>query len=147
MATEANDGVILTTRLLDAPRELVFKAWSDRRHIAAWWGPKGFTTTTHDWDFRPGGEWNFIMHGPDGTDYKNKIVFTEIDPPSKIVFDHVSWPKFLATAIFEDVGGKTKMTYRMVFELPADFERVSKLASTGNEQLFDRLGAYLTMMA
>ena len=66
---------IVTTRLVDAPRDLVFEAWSDVEHLKHWWGPNGFTTTTSEFDFRPGGVWRFVMHGPDGTDYPNLIVF------------------------------------------------------------------------
>ena len=67
---------IITTRVLDAPRELVWKAWTDPKHVAEWWGPNGFTNTIHEMDVRPDGVWRFIMHGPDGVDYKNEIVFT-----------------------------------------------------------------------
>jgi uncharacterized protein YndB with AHSA1/START domain len=70
---EPADRQIVTTRVLDAPRELVFKMWTDPEHIVQWWGPKGFTTTTYSMDVRPGGVWRFVMHGPDGTDYQNKI--------------------------------------------------------------------------
>jgi uncharacterized protein YndB with AHSA1/START domain len=65
---------LILTRILGARRSLVFRAWTDPQHLARWWGPRGFTTTTHSMDVRPGGEWRFVMHGPDGTDYKNKIV-------------------------------------------------------------------------
>jgi uncharacterized protein YndB with AHSA1/START domain len=65
-ATSSVDREIITSRVYDAPRELVFKAWTDPKHIARWWGPNGFTTTIHEMDVRPGGAWRFIMHGPDG---------------------------------------------------------------------------------
>jgi uncharacterized protein YndB with AHSA1/START domain len=70
------------TRTFDAPRELVFNAWTDPKQITQWWRLTGFTTTTHEMDVKPGGVWRFVMHGPDGTDYKNKIVFIEVVRPS-----------------------------------------------------------------
>src|SRR4051794_12623895 len=93
-ATATSDREIVATRVFDAPRELVFKAWTDPEHLAQWWGPTGFTNTFHEFDLRPGGVWRFVMHGPDGVDYKNENVFVEIVKPERIVFDHVSGPKF-----------------------------------------------------
>src|SRR5437879_5935817 len=77
---------IVGTRVFDAPRALVFSAWTDPKHLAQWWGPNGFTTTTHAFDFRPGGVWRFVMHGPDGRDYQNRIIFDEIVPPEHIAY-------------------------------------------------------------
>src|SRR5262245_31914101 len=79
---------IVGSRLLDAPRELVFSVWTDPKHLAQWWGPNGFTTTTHSFDFRPGGQWRFVMHGPDGRDYQNLVTFDEISRPERIVYRH-----------------------------------------------------------
>jgi uncharacterized protein YndB with AHSA1/START domain len=76
------DREIVVTRVFDAPRELVFDAFTDPAHISNWWGPDGFTTTTHEMDVRPGGTWRFVMHGPDGVDYDNIIVYREITSPS-----------------------------------------------------------------
>ena len=82
-ATRATtDREIIVTRVYDAPRELVFDAFTDPKHLSQWWGPRGFTTTTHSMDFRVGGEWRYTMHGPDGTDYKNLMVYHEINRPS-----------------------------------------------------------------
>jgi len=75
-------------RVLDAPRALVFDMWSDPKHLAQWWGPDGFTTTTSAFDLRPGGVWRFVMHGPDGRDYQNRIVFEEVVRPERIVYRH-----------------------------------------------------------
>ena len=110
------DREIATTRVFDAPRDLVFDAWTDPEHVAQWWGPNGFTTTTHSMDVRPGGEWIFIMHGPDGTDYKNHIVYREVVRPERLVYDHVSGPLFRATVIFEAEGDKTRIRMQMLFE-------------------------------
>ena len=79
---------IIGKRVLDAPRALVFSMWTDPEHLAQWSGPNGFTTTTRTFDFRPGGVWRFVMHGPDGRDYQNRITLDEITPPERIVYRH-----------------------------------------------------------
>jgi uncharacterized protein YndB with AHSA1/START domain len=140
------DREIVTTRVFNAPRELVFKAWTEPEHLRRWWGPKGFTTTFHAFDLRPGGAWRFVMHGPDGTDYKNESVFVEIVKPERIVFDHLSGPRFRVTATFEDLGGKTKITFRQLFESAAAYEKVKPVAVPGNEETFDKLAGQLATM-
>src|SRR5262245_27650391 len=112
----ASDREIIATRVFDAPRELVYRMWTDRQHVARWWGPNGFTNTIHEMDVRPGGVWRFVMHGPDGRDYQNKIVYTEVVPPERLAYDHVSGPTFSAVVTFAEEGGKTRVTGRMVFE-------------------------------
>src|SRR5215210_6810903 len=87
--TDADAQEIISRRIIDAPRELVFRAFSEPAHLAQWWGPKGFRNTFHEFDLRPGGYWRFIMHGPDGTDYRNECVFIEIVKPERIVFRHL----------------------------------------------------------
>ena len=146
-AAEApSDREIVTTRVFDAPRELVFKAWTDPDHLARWWGPQGFTNTFHEFDLRPGGVWRFVMHGPDGADYQNKSVFVEITKPARIVFDHVSGPRFQVTATFAEQAGRTEVTFRMLFETAAECDKVKAYAIQGNEQNFDRLEAELAKM-
>ena len=109
---------IIGKRVLDAPRALVFSVWTDPKHLAQWWGPNGFTTTTHTFDFRPGGVWRFVMHGPDGRDYQNRITFDEITPPERIVYRHdgaddVEPVQFATTVTFEDLGnGQTLLTWQ-----------------------------------
>ncbi|HYH06809.1 MAG TPA: SRPBCC family protein [Thermoanaerobaculia bacterium] len=111
----AEDRLIIGSRTFDAPRELVFHAWSDAAHLARWWGPKGFTLTTSQFEFRPGGVWEFVMHGPDGRDYSNRIVYSAIDPPSRIAYSHTTGPLFDAEATFEERDGRTTVTMRMTF--------------------------------
>src|ERR1700710_809704 len=82
------DREILISRVISAPRELVFEAFTEVRHLSRWWGPEGFTTTTRSFEFRVGGEWDFVLHGPDGTDYQEWISWTEIAPPERIEFLH-----------------------------------------------------------
>lgn len=108
---------IAATRVFDAPRELVWRMWTDPKHVVHWWGPDGFTNTIHEMDVRPGGTWRFIMHGPDGTDYQNKVVYKEVVKPSRLSYTHVSGPVFDAFVDFVDLGGgKTEISMRMVFE-------------------------------
>ncbi|MCF8570077.1 SRPBCC domain-containing protein [Gordonia sp. HY002] len=84
----AADREIVVSRVIDAPRELVFEAFTEARHLAHWWGPQGFTTTTRTFEFCVDGVWGFTMHGPDGTDYPEWITWTEITPPERIVMVH-----------------------------------------------------------
>src|SRR3989442_12450066 len=82
------DREIVISRVISAPPELVFEAFTEVRHLSRWWGPEGFTTTTRAFEFRVGGEWDFVMHGPDGTDYQEWISWTEISPPERIALVH-----------------------------------------------------------
>src|SRR5947208_7996087 len=84
------DREIVVSRVISAPRELVFEAFTEVRHLSRWWGPDGFTTTTRAFEFRVGGVWDFVMHGPDGTDYQEWISLTEIAPPERIALPHGS---------------------------------------------------------
>ena len=138
---------IVSTRVIAAPPAFVFKAWTDPVHLAKWWGPKGFTNTFERFDLRPGGHWDFVMHGPDGKNYENHSVFIEIVEPRRLVFQHVSPPRFLVTATFEAAGGGTKVVFRMGFESLATLERLKDLIVPSNEENFDRLEAELARMA
>jgi uncharacterized protein YndB with AHSA1/START domain len=119
-ATLVGDREIVAVRIFDAPRELVFEMFTDAKHIGHWWGPKGFTTTTFSMDVKPGGVWRFVMHGPDGRDYENKVTYLEVVKPQRLVYKHggdkeVEPVNFQVTATFEDLDGKTKLTWRMIF--------------------------------
>lgn len=138
---------IVSTRVFDAPRDLVFRAWTDPRHLAEWWGPKGFTNTFEEFDLRPGGSWRFVMHGPDGRDYPNHSVFREILPPERLVFDHVSGHRFRVTATFDDLGGRTRLTWRMLFETTPEFEAAREKVVAGNLENLDKLAVRLRTMA
>ena len=148
--TRTTDREILLTRVFDAPRELVFNAWIDPKHIAQWFGPDGFTTTILEMDVRPGGVWRFIMHGPDGVDYPNKIVYVEIVKPERLVYNHFSEDvdepgQFHVTMTFAEQAGRTVLSMQMLFETAAERDRVVKEygAIEGGEQTLDRLAAYL----
>jgi uncharacterized protein YndB with AHSA1/START domain len=143
---------IVTARVFHAPRELVFRAWTEPENLKNWWGPKGFTNTFQEFDFRPGGVWRHIMHGPDGRNHQNESVFVEIDRPNRLVLDHVSAPCFRLTVLFDDFGfddfgGKTKVTFRQLFKSADDYTRVKVFAAPANEELFDKLQAELDKMA
>jgi uncharacterized protein YndB with AHSA1/START domain len=107
---------IVASRVFDAPRELVWKLWTEPEHIAQWWGPNGFTNTIHTMDVRPGGVWDFIMHGPDGTDYKNVIIYREVERPKRLVYEHGPGPIFDVVVDFDAEGDKTRITLSMIFE-------------------------------
>jgi uncharacterized protein YndB with AHSA1/START domain len=147
--TPASDREIAGTRILRAPRALVFEAFTTPEHLARWWGPNGFTTTTKSMAFEPGGVWRFTMHGPDGTDYPNVITFLEIVRPEKIVYKHggdadAEPVNFTTTITLEDLGRETRATWRMVFP-SAQAKRfvVEKYgAADGLQQTLDRLVAY-----
>lgn len=148
IATQVGEREIVITRVFDAPKDLVFDAWTKEEHLSKWWGPQGFTTTFQKFDMKPGGTWQFIMHGPDGVEYPNTNVFVEVVKPERIVIKHAVFPHFLATAIFEDLGGKTKLTYSTVFEENAAvFDRVKTYAVPGAEQTMDRLEEHLASMS
>jgi uncharacterized protein YndB with AHSA1/START domain len=137
---------IRLSRLLNAPIELVWEVWTNPEHIKEWWGPNGFTNTISKMDFRENGEWDLTMHGPDGTDYKNKSVFKEIVKYKKIMYEHVSSPKFLATISFEAQGEKTLIDWHMLFETKEQFIQVVKTfkADQGLRQNMAKLNHYLT---
>ena len=141
--TTSRELVIL--RVFNAPRELVWKVWTDPGHIKHWWGPNGFTNTIFQMDVRPGGVWDFIMHGPDGTDYKNKSIYKKVLKYEKLVYDHISGPKFQFTATFKDEGKKTLVSIQMLFETAELRDQTVKTfgAAEGLKQNMDKLENYL----
>jgi uncharacterized protein YndB with AHSA1/START domain len=152
-ANPAADREIVVSRVVDAPRDLVFKVWTSPEHIREWWGPDGFSTTINSIDIRPGGVWDFVMHGPDGTDYVNKITFREVIEPERLVYDHSGESeddpsRFRSTVTFEEHDGKTLLTMRALFESAALRERVVREfgAVEGGKQTLARLAAHLEDM-
>lgn len=141
---------IVGTREYDAPRDLVFSAFTDPNHLAQWWGPNGFKTTTLSFDMRPGGVWRFVMHGPDGRDYQNRITYEEVTPPERIVYRHgggddVEPVQFRQIITFEDLGGRTRIVWRGDFPTAGERDRVVKEhgADTGLVQTMARLAEYV----
>jgi uncharacterized protein YndB with AHSA1/START domain len=152
---ESKDRELVFTRMFDAPRELVWKAWTEPQHVSQWWGPRGFTTTIHEMDVRPGGVWRQTMHGPDGIEYPNESVFVEVVKPERVSYTLTGGKEgdpvhqLEQTWTFEAQGDKTKLTLRMLFPSPAALEHVVKTfgAVEGATQTLDRLGEHLPTMS
>jgi len=152
--SQTQDREITVTRVFDAPRELVWEAWTKQDHLARWWGPKGFSITTREFHAAPGGVWRFIMHGPDGTDYPNKIVFLEMEKPERIVYvasddNEENTGQFHTTVTFAEEGKRTALTMRLLFPTPEarDFAIKEYGAIEGGRQTLDRLAALLATLS
>jgi uncharacterized protein YndB with AHSA1/START domain len=144
------DREIVLSRLLNAPRELVFAAWTDPTQVVQWWGPRGFTTTSHEMSVTPGGVWRFVMHGPDGRDYKNKIIFTEVVKPERLVYRHAGEGehedvRFHVTVTFQAQGRKTLLTMRSLFATAQERDEVVTKygAVEGGKQTLERLAEHV----
>lgn len=150
-----SDTEIVISRVLHAPRELVWEAWTNPEHVVNWWGPRGFTNTTKRHEFRVGGYWEHMMHGPDGTDYPNKAKFLEIVPLERITYllgggsdleaDERRGATFRATWTFEAVApDRTLLTGRMVFPSKEARDRVVRDygAVEGGKQTLERAAEY-----
>ena len=144
------DREVVLSRVFNAPRELVFKAWTDKAHIANWFGPKGFTTTTHEMDARVGGLWRFEMKAPDGTLFSNRVVFLEIKAPERLVYDHGADVdndpgRFRVTITFDSQSdGKTVVTLRQLH--PSKERRAAVIGFGAVElgyQTLDKLAQHL----
>ncbi len=134
------DCEILTTRVMNAPRENVFHAWTDPSILQRWWGPAGFTNTFYEFNPVPGGVWKFMMHGPEKGNYPNEVVFLRVEAPSLIAWDRISQPHFRVVTTFEEVeGGKTKLSFRMQFRSKEECDKIRKFAKDKNEENFDKL--------
>jgi len=148
MAPKTNSNEIKITRIYDAPVQLVWDAWTDPAQVAQWWGPRGFTLTTHSKDLKPGGHWHYTMHGPDGTDYPSKTKYFEVEKCAKLVYDHggndEQAPLFRVTVLFSTVDGKTKMDMTMTLPTPEAAEETRKfIKKAGGDATWDRLAEYL----
>jgi uncharacterized protein YndB with AHSA1/START domain len=143
---ESNE--IKLTRVYDAPVKLVWEAWTDPKQTAKWWGPRGFTLTTHSKDLRVGGNWNYTMHGPDGTDYPNITTYHEVEKYSRLVYDHGASegkpPLFHVTVTFSENKGKTTMNMTMALATPEAARETRKfIKQAGGNATWDRLAEYL----
>lgn len=147
-ALKGNDREINIVRDIQAPIARVFAAFSDPDGMAQWWGPNGFTTTTHKMDFRIGGTWTYTMHGPDGTDYPNHVAYTSIVPERNIAYDHGTHPDqpalFKALISFEPRGNETRVSLRLTLGSAAERPGyVAFGAVEGGYQNLERLNAFL----
>jgi len=161
-AVKTNESEYAITRVFDAPRELVFRAWTEPKHLPQWWGPRGFTTTIEKMDLHPGGNYRITMHGPDGDVYPMTGRFEEIARPERLVMtmdlsEHPGWwhdmimpgrakdernpvGEIVTTVTFEERGGKTEVTVRMRFASPEiRHSMVNHGMHEGWSQSFDKL--------
>lgn len=149
MAARNKPNEIYITRIYDAPLKMVWDAWTDPKKVAMWWGPRGFTLTTHSKDLKTGGHWNYTMHGPDGTNYENKTKYLEVEKYSRLVYDHGANdhqpPLFRVTVNFSEVEGKTKMEMSMALATPEAANETRKfIKKAGGDSTWDRLAEYLS---
>lgn len=155
--TTAADRELVIERVFNAPRELVFQAFSSPEHLVHWWGPKGWTLPVCEQDFRPGGTWLYCMRGPNGEDGWGKGIYHEIVPPEKIVYTDYfvdaegnplpGMPEMVNTLTFIEVDGKTRFISLTVFATAAEREATLAMgAIEGFNQTLDRLEAYLTQL-
>jgi uncharacterized protein YndB with AHSA1/START domain len=146
------DREIVISRVISAPPELVFEAFTEVRHLSRWWGPEGFTTTTRAFEFRVGGEWDFVMHGPDGTDYQEWISWTEIAPAERIALLHGESRgdpnAFRSVITFAPDGVATRIEMHTVFPTKdlRDEAAEKYRAIERGEQTLSNLAAYINEM-
>lgn len=146
------DNEIILSRIIDAPREKVWEAFTKAEHLKQWWGPNGFSITTKEFDFREGGIWRFTMHGPDGKDYPNDIVFTKLQKPELMEHDHGAddgTVHFQARIKLEDLGGKTNLIMRTVLPTKEILELLVRENGVieGGKQTLRRLADYIVSMS
>ena len=151
---------IIMSRLLNAPRELVWEVFTDPKHLANWWGPFGFTITTHQKETKVDGQWRLTMHGPDGRDYPNKIIYEEVVKPERLVFRHSGdedseGVNHVTTIVFKEEGnlpagkaGKIRAYFKMTFPSLESLQEVNAEygAVEGGKQTMARLEEYLTKL-
>jgi uncharacterized protein YndB with AHSA1/START domain len=130
-----------TSREIPTPREQVFAAFSDPERLARWWGPAGFTNTFSVCEFRTGGSWVFVMHGPDGRNYQNESRFAEVEAPGTVVIQHVSEPRYRLTIRLAPSAAGTVVSWSQLFESEKAASRLQHIVVPANEQNLDRLAA------
>lgn len=148
MGAKNKPNELYISRVYNAPVKLVWDAWTDPQKVAKWWGPRGFSLTTHSKDLRPGGHWKYTMHGPDGTDYPNTTKYFEVEQYARLVYDHGASddrpPLFRVTVTFEEVDGKTKMEMTMALESEEAAKATKKfIKDAGGNATWDRLAEYI----
>lgn len=151
MATEilktTPDSEIVTTRTINFPIGIVYRAWTEPNHLKNWWGPNGFTNTFNEFDFRVGGKWSFIMHGPEKGNYANECEFIKIENPTLIAWKRYSKPFFQVLVTFEEVpAGKTKVVFKQLFSSAIECNKLRPYVTDKNEENFDRLENELSRM-
>ena len=141
------DCEIVSSRIVNASKDIVYSAWADPNHLKEWWGPEGFTNTFKEFDLHVGGKWSFIMHGPDKGNYQNECEFVKIEKPSLIAWKRFSKPIFQVVVTFEEVSSqKTKIVFKQIFNSSDECNKVKVFAIDKNEENFDRLEKELEKM-
>jgi uncharacterized protein YndB with AHSA1/START domain len=149
--TKPSGRELVFTRVFDAPRELVFEAWTEPAHLDKWWGPYGFRTESLAKEAKPGGEWRLIMHAPDGRQFHNRVVYTEVAAPERLVYQHIGdggVVHFESTTTFEEAGEATRVTMRQLFGSEKELDEVVQKygADKGGTQTMERLGEHLATL-
>ncbi|MFE8603971.1 SRPBCC family protein [Archangium violaceum] len=146
-----SDREIVRVRVLNAPRELVFKTWTEPEHVDKWWGPRGFTTKTHRMDVKPGGSWHYLMSHAEHGEFDNLITYREVVRPERLVYSHGTSEEpemFQVTVTFADEGGKTRLTMHSVWPTAEALEAVKKYgAEEGGKQTLDKMQEYVEKQA
>jgi len=139
---------VVATRVIAAPRTLVYRAWIEAERLARWWGPRGFTNRFSVFEPRPGGAWRYVMRGPDGREFPNESVFVELEPDERVVLDHLaSMHRFRIVASFSDEAGGTRVVFRQAFTSAEQCDAVRGFVVPANEENLDRLQAEVALMA
>ncbi|MBV6510646.1 MAG: hypothetical protein FMNOHCHN_00123 [Ignavibacteriaceae bacterium] len=145
--TSFSEKEIVTIRVIKAGQALVFRAWAEPEHLRIWWGPRGFTNTFHEFDFRVGGRWRFVMHGPEKGNYVNECEFIHIQKPYLIEWKRHTNPLFHVSAAFEKVSEhETRVVFRQIFETAEECEKIKRYTVGKNDEVFDRLEEELLKM-
>jgi len=138
---------IVSSRTFNVSKDFLFSAWSNPNHLKNWWGPKGFSNTFNEFDFREGGKWDFIMHDPEKGNYHNECEFVKIDEPNLIAWKRHSKPLFKVVFTFEELShNKTRLVFRMIFDTEKECNKIKAFAVDKNEENFDRLEEELKRM-
>ena len=135
--------VFRSHRILPHPPQRVFEAFARPELLARWWGPDGFTNTFEVFEFRAGGRWKYVMHGPNGSHHPNESVFLELNAPSTVVIHHVSRPRFVLKVALAACPGGTAVEWTQQFEVGTVAERLRHIVEPANEQNLNRLEALL----
>lgn len=159
-AAQQGEHVLMMTRMFDAPRELVWRAWTQPEHVAKWWGPRGFSTRVEELDLRTGGAWRYVMIGPDGNEYPSQGVFREVSPPNRIVSTDEFGEDFtppadmelpsgiVMTVLFDEVDGGTRVTLHIAHATAEDRRRHEEMGVVpGWNSSLDCLAEYLASIA
>lgn len=143
--SSAPSNEIFSSRVVNAPLEKLYNAFSNPDHLKNWWGPEGFTNTIHEFDLRPEGRWILTMHGPEKGNYENSSVFKVVEPQKLIAWKRISQPFFDMEVGFEKIDDtQSKISFRMIFATEEECNKIKNFAGPKNEENFDRLERELT---